>query len=498
MKKQRSAISDQRSAKDYSLVASRYSLRSDSRIRFGTDGWRGRVAEDFTLPNVRLVTQAIADYLKRHRPPGRALTLAVGYDTRFLGDRFAQAVAEVLAGNGIRVLLATGPTPTPTVSLTIKLRRLAGAIVVTASHNPATYNGLKFKPYYAGPAEPAMTRWVEQHLGRSPLKTLLLEEGIRRRGIQRVDLLPAYLAFVRRFINLAVLRRAHLRIAVDAMHAAGDHLVARALQGTNCHVETLDGDPHPTFGGRRPEPTGEHLQRLCDVVRRSRFDLGLATDGDADRVGVVDGEGRFVTSQETMALLALHLLENRRWRGGLAKTVAGTNLMARIAEHFRVPLYETPVGFKHVATLFRQGKVLFGGEESGGFGISRVVPERDGTLMGLLVAEMMVVRRRTLAQLVAELRRRFGRWIFQRRDTELERPLPPGFAAALARRLPRRIAGATVQRTSMMDGLKAIFTDGSWLLWRGSGTEPLLRIYAEGRSASQVKALLTAGQRLAR
>ena len=467
-------------------------------IRFGTDGWRGRVADDFTIPNVRAVAHVIGEYLRRHRPPGRKPVVAIGYDTRFLGNRFAEVSAEALAGHGFTVLLSDGPVPTPTISLMIRLRRLSGGIVITASHNPAQYNGVKFKPYYAGPAEPAMTRWFEQHLGRTPLRTMPLAEGLRRRRIQRVNFLPQYLAFIRRFLDFAAFRRARLRIAVDAMHWAGDHLAARALEGTTCRVEVAHGDPHPTFDGRRPEPTGEHLTELCRTVRRGGFDLGLATDGDADRVGIVDARGRFVTSQETMALLALHVLEDRRWRGGLAKTVAGTNVMGKIAEQFRVPIYETPVGFKHIATLMFEGKALFGGEESGGFGISRVMPERDGTLMGLLIAEMMLQRRRSLAQLVDDLRRRFGHWVYRRLDVEMEHPLPKTFAASLAKRLPARLAGRPVRRVATTDGVKATLDDDSWLLWRASGTEPLLRVYAEGTSPRQVQQLLAAGRALAR
>lgn len=468
------------------------------KIAFGTDGWRGRVAEDFTFPNVRMVAHVIAQYLRRHSAPGRRKpAVAVGYDTRFLGDRFAEATAEVLAGNGIPVLLSDGPVPTPTISLMIRLKQLSGGIVITASHNPAPYNGVKFKPYYAGPAEPAMTQWFERHLGRTPVKAVSLKDGLRTRRIQRVDFLPQYLAFIRRFIDFNAFRRARLKIAVDAMHGAGDHLAARALDGTTCRVEVAHGDPHPTFGGRRPEPTGEHLEDLCKTVVRGRFDLGMATDGDADRLGIVDAQGRFVTSQETMALLALHLLEDRKWRGGIAKTVAGTNVMANIAKAFRVPLYETPVGFKHIATLMFEGKALFGGEESGGFGINRVMPERDGTLMGLLIAEMMLQRRQSLAQLVNDLRRRFGHWTYRRSDVELDAPLPKTFAADLAARMPPRLAGRTVQRVLTTDGAKAFLDDGSWLLWRASGTEPLLRIYAEGTSDKQVQQLLAAGQELA-
>jgi len=321
-----------------------------------------------------------------------------------------------------------------------------------------------------------------------------MAEGLRRRQIRYVDLAPAYVAFLRRLLDFPALRRAGLRIAVDAMHGAGDHWLARVLEGTRCRVDTLAAAPHPTFHGRRPEPIAEHLEELCRTVARGHFDVGLATDGDADRVGVVDGRGRFVTSQETMALLALHLLEDRGWRGGLAKTVAGTNVMNRIAAAFRVPIYETPVGFKHVATLMRRGKVFFGGEESGGFGVSRAVPERDGILMGLLVAEMMAVRQQSLARLLDDLRRRFGRWAYRRVDVTLPQPLPPAFAGLLVRRLPARLAGQAVRHTSTLDGVKIVLADGSWLLWRASGTEPLLRIYAEAPSARQVSRLLHAGR----
>ena len=252
-------------------------------IKFGTDGWRGKVAEDFTFPNVRAVIQSIADYLKTHPVPGRGKTIAVGFDTRFLGERFAAAASEVLAGNGFHVLLTKDPTPTPTLSLTIRLRHLLGAIVITASHNPAEYNGIKFKPYYAGPAEPAMTKWFEEHLWKTPVKSMLLPEAIRRKQIERVDLAPAYRTFVRDFVDFKVLRKAKLRIVIDAMHGAGDHYLETILQGTSCRVETLHADADATFGGNRPEPIGEHLGFLSRVMRKGRFDLGFATDGDADR-----------------------------------------------------------------------------------------------------------------------------------------------------------------------------------------------------------------------
>ena len=467
-------------------------------IRFGTDGWRALVAEEFTFANVRAVAQAIADYLRAHPPKGRSLRVIVGHDTRPLGDRFAAAVAEVLAGNGMTVLFPPRFAPTPAVSFAIKHYRLAGGVVVTASHNPFSYNGLKFKPWYAGPAEPAMTAWIERRLFQRPVRRIPFGEGVKRNAIRAVEILPDYLKFLRRYVEWPVLAKAGFRVAVDAMRGAGEGLVEAALRGSRIQVVPLVFDPLDHLSEHRPEPIGEHLQALEKLVRRERCDVGLATDGDADRAGIVGPDGRFVSSQETMALLVWHLLEDRRWRGTVVKTVAGTNLLSRIAAAYGVPLKETPVGFKHIAHFMLRGTVLFGGEESGGFGFTRCVPERDGILAGLLVLELMAMRRQGLPAILAALRRRFGAWRYRRIDVTLSHPLSPTFVGVLCRRLPQRIAGLAVRRMSTLDGLKVTLADESWLLWRASGTEPLLRIYAEASTDAQVDALLTAGQRLVR
>lgn len=491
MRKQPSAVSGQRSAKDHSLGTA-------PRIRFGTDGWRALVAEEFTFANVRAVTQAIAEYLRAHPPTGRRLRVIVGHDTRPLGDRFAVAVAEVLAANGVTVVFPATSVPTPAVSFFIRRARLAGGIVVTASHNPFSYNGLKFKPWYAGPAESEETAGIERRLFRHPARRLAFDEGIRRRLIRRVDILPPYLAFLRRYVEWPVLARARFRVAVDSMSGAGTDLLSRVLAGSMIRVHTVNPGLLEGMSAHRPEPIGEHLGMLARLVRRERCHLGIANDGDADRVGIVGPDGRFISSQETMALLVWHLLEDRRWRGTVVKTVAGTNLLARIAAAYHVPLQETPVGFKHIARLMQAERVLFGGEESGGFGFARSVPERDGILAGLLILEMMAMRRQSLSAILMALRRRFGRWRYHRVDVPLARVLPATFVASLARRIPRRVAGAAIREVSTIDGVKGVLADRSWLLWRASGTEPLLRLYAEARSDRQVTALLTVGRRLAR
>ncbi len=484
-------------------------------IKFGTDGWRALVAEEFTFPNVRRVAQAVAVYLKRHRTPGRPLSVIVGYDTRPLGDRFAEEVAQVLAGNGFKVLLTAGPMPTPAISFGIRELRLIGGVAVTASHNPFTYNGLKFKPFYAGPAEPEMTRWIEQHLPPATngadggIRKVPLEEGIARGKIRRIDLTSRYLAFLKRYVVWAVLRKARFRVAYDSMLGAGQDLLQRIVSGSGITVIPVRGKEWPVQSIHRPEPVGEHLKELERCVRRNRCDVGLATDGDADRAGLVSPDGRFVSSQETMALLCWHLLEDRGWRGTVVTTVAGTNLMERIAAEYRVPFRRTPVGFKHIARLMRGEDVLFGGEESGGFGFRGCVPERDGLLAGLLILEMMAMRRQNLRSILADLRSWFGRWFFQRGDLELARPVDP-------KRLQKKGTlhfGALLQGVShsfhkwsvpllrevqTVDGVKLIFEDRSWLLMRPSGTEPLLRIYAEAQTPKAVALLVKLGQAIGR
>ena len=471
-------------------------------IRFGTDGWRALVAEEFTFPNVRAVTQAVAEYLRVHPDRSRASTVLVGYDTRPLGDRFAESVAEVFAGNGFQVLLTRTPMPTPAISFAIRELKTQGGIVVTASHNPFTYNGIKFKPSYAGPAEPEMTRWVESRLFRGTLRRVPLQEGIRTGKIRRIDLGPRYLRFLRSYVRWPVIRRAKFRVAYESMMGAGQDLLQQVLEGSSIEVVPVPREVGAIRSSHRPEPVGDHLGELSETVRTFKCDVGLATDGDADRLGLMDSSGRFVSSQETMALLIWHLLEDRRRRGMVVSTVSGTNLLESITGHYKVPLQRTPVGFKHIARFMRTENVLLGGEESGGFGFQGCVPERDGLLAGLLILEMMAMRKKSLSDILRQMRSRFGHWIFRRADLELDRSLSAGqllrwAQSAEAKRLSWPSAGA-VREVITMDGVKLVFQDSSWMLLRPSGTEPLLRIYAEGRTSKIVEGLLKAGQSVGR
>ncbi|MBI3615316.1 MAG: phosphoglucomutase/phosphomannomutase family protein [Candidatus Omnitrophica bacterium] len=470
-------------------------------IKFGTDGWRALVAEEFTFPNVRLVSQAAASYLRNHLKRDRRRTVIVGYDTRPLGDRFAQVVAEIMGGNGFEVLLTQGPMPTPAISNAIRQHRLQGGVVITASHNPFTYNGFKFKPFYAGPAESQMTRWIEQRLSREPVRRLPLGEGLRKKRIRWVDLAPGYLSLLRNYVEWPILRKARLKVGYDSMLGAGQDLLQRVTAGGRLTIVPVERSG-PLKSSHRPEPVGEQLEALGSVVRRHRCDVGLATDGDADRIGLVDSRGRFVSSQQTMCLMLWHMLEDRGWRGMVVTTVAGTNVMDRIAAQFGVPFKRTPVGFKHIARLMRQTQVLFGGEESGGFGFRNTVPERDGLLGGLLILEMMAMRRKGLVELLAELKARFGGWAYSRADLALSKPVDPERLREWAKKAARNSShlggGLRFKEIQTLDGAKVILDDQSWLLLRPSGTEPLLRIYAEARSDKQLKTLLKAGQAIGR
>jgi len=470
-----------------------------SPIKFGTDGWRSLVAEDFTFPNVRIVTQSISAYLKKHPARGRPNRVLVGYDTRPLGDRFAEAVAEVLAGNGFEVLLTEGPMPTPAISFSIRELKLCGGIAVTASHNPFTYNGIKFKPYYAGPSEPEMTQWIEADLLKEPVKRVPLQEALADGKIKKVDLAPKYLSFIRSYVDWPLLKRAKFKVAYDNMHGAGQALLQRVLEGSRIDVIPANETPWPVKAAHRPEPVGEHLRHLGAVVRKNRCHVGLATDGDADRLGLVGPDGKFVSAQETMALLLWHLLEDRRWKGLVVTTISGTKLVDAMTAHYGVPLRRTPVGFKHIAAYMRTEDVLFGGEESGGFGFRGFVPERDGLLAGLLILEMLAMRKQSLSAVLQQMRKKFGRWIFQREDLALSRPVSKRELNAWAEKNAGNgfaLSGGKVAQVKTEDGVQIILEDQSWLLLRPSGTEPLLRIYSEAHSASRVKSLIASGRKI--
>jgi phosphomannomutase len=464
------------------------SERQTSAIRFGTDGWRGVIADDFTEANAATVVQAAATAWAEEAG-GLAGPLVVGYDTRFNSRTVAQLAADILATNGWRVLLADRPVPTPAVSYAVTVHGAAGGLVVTASHNPARFNGIKLKGPFGGSATPEFTGRVEAALGRTPPRR-------GGRGVETVDLLPAYLERLRS--RIAVERRPArpLRIVGDALHGATNGLLKVLVPAGWGEVRTLHGAPDPLFGGLHPEPIPPHLDELVAEVQASGADLGLAMDGDGDRLGVVTGEGRYVTPHEVLTLLVRHLVRVRGWRGDVAKGFAMGVQVDRLCARLGLALHVTPIGFKHIAGLMRTRDILIGGEESGGMGFRDHLPERDGLLSALLVLEAVVAFGGSLDALLRDLETEAGVAAYRRRDYTLAPDRGRALVAALDAAPPERIGARPVTRRETLDGRKYWLGDGAWVLIRPSGTEPVLRVYVEAETAAEVDQLHAAAEAL--
>ncbi len=464
-------------------------------IRFGTDGWRAVIGEDYTFANVRVVTQAVADYLHGHNLVERGLV--VGFDTRFGSERFAMAASEVLAANGIHVYLTNKATPTPVISWAILDKQAGGASIITASHNPGTDNGYKYKPDYAGSASPAIVKEIEANLEQRSVQRTEYKDAERQGLIERFDPQPAYVAQIAKLVDLEAIKRAGLTIYADSMFGAGAGYYPQLLDGGATKVIQINAERNPIFPGiRAPEPIDGNLQKLKKVVKESGADVGIAFDGDADRVGLVDENGRFVNQLEVFALLAYYLLDVRGWRGPLVKSMSTTSMVTRLGELYNVPVIETPVGFKHIGPkMIAQGAII-GGEESGGFGFANHIPERDGVLAGLLLIDFMLRRNKTPSELLDELFGRVGEHFYNRVDLQFPAAQHAHILQRIVDAQPEQIAGQRVASRSTEGGYKYTLEDGSWLLIRFSGTEPLLRIYTEMRSADAVQTALADGRAL--
>jgi phosphomannomutase len=458
-------------------------------IHFGTDGWRAVIARGYTFDNVRLVTDAIAVAARELDPPEGVdrNSLIVGYDRRFLSRQFAELVAERLERAGFGVLLSDAPTPAQTVSFTALKRRALGGVMVTASHNPASYNGLKFKGWYGGSALPEMYASISSHLGEE-----MEEPG---GAIAGADLLADYVDALRGRIDASTLGQKPLGILHDPIYGVAAGIPARVLHGTGCEVTTIRGEVNPSFGGVNPEPIPENLGAAREAMQTGRYDLAICNDGDADRLGILDERGEFVSPHKIIALLALYLVRNRGLGGEIVKTFSTSRLVERVAEGLGTPLHETPIGFKYVADLMLTRNILIGGEESGGIGFGDFLPERDGILSGLLVAECVSAYGKPLSRIVAEMEEEFGALHYDRRD--LQRPqtaIDSLIARARSGEIDAVFGGAVAGREEK-DGVKLNFADGSWLLFRKSGTEPIIRIYCESPDPDAVQSLLESSVR---
>jgi len=466
-------------------------------IKFGTDGWRGLIADDFTFENVRCVASAIASYLLKNEDSKRGVV--VGYDTRFLSDRAARIVAEVIARGGIPVRLANDYVPTPAVSYNVKKLGAAGGVMVTSSHNPWNWNGVKFKAKFGGSATPAIMKVIEDELSAGAMPS-----G-RPASIEEVDLKPAYVEAITQFADLNLIRRANFKFAVDSMYGSGRTVLAKIFDAHDISYAAIRQEVNPLFPGINPEPILPHIALLQETVVKEKCHAGLATDGDADRIGAVAEDGSFVDSHKGMSVLLNWLLVRKKWPGDVVRAFNTTGMMDRIAAKHGRKLHETSIGFKYIADLMMEHEILMGGEESGGIGYGRFIPERDGILNALLLANVMAEERKPLGQLVSDLQREFGPHFYGRRDLHISDEIKNGAIRRAADPQTKKFGAYSIQRKENRDGIKCYLDapkngNGAdpWVLLRASGTEPLLRCYGEAATPELVEEILESGERFVR
>ena len=480
-------------------------------INFGTDGWRAVISDTFTFHNLRLVTQAIADAVAsgswsngnapQNVDPHK---MVVGFDTRFLSDRYAQDVARVLAGNGFTVHLSQSDAPTPAISYAVRNLNAIAGIMITASHNAPRYNGVKIKSSYGGSSLPEQCRQVEVYLNDNEAQArgpnlMDFEQATRNKQIVRFNPIPAYNDHLRKLIDFDIIASNPPRVVIDSMYGAGRGVIRGILQGTGCEALEVRGEMNPGFGGVHPEPIMRYLGTLAGAISTGLGSFGLATDGDADRIGAMDERCNFVDPHKIMALTLRYLVEKRGLNhGSVVRTVSTTRMVDRLASRYGLELHETPVGFNYIADYMLKEDVLIGGEESGGIAFNGHIPEGDGILMGLMIIEMVAAYGVSLYDLVQDLLKEVGPAFYERTDLRLRHPVSKSaMTSQLVNDAPAQIGGESIVQVTSKDGVKYILADDSWLLIRPSGTEPVLRVYAEGRTPEMVRALLGYGEQVA-
>jgi alpha-D-glucose phosphate-specific phosphoglucomutase len=466
-------------------------------IKFGTDGWRGLIADDFTFDNVRRVAGAIASYVLKYEEAQRGVF--IGYDTRFASQQFAQAAAEVIAAAGVPVKLANDYTPTPAVSYAVKHQSAAGGVMITSSHNPWNWNGVKFKGKFGGSATPAIMKRIEEEMAAGAMP-----KGVSA-AIEEVDLKQPYIASVCAFADVDLVAKTKFKFAVDAMYGSGRGVLSGIFRERGIRYVAIREELNPMFPGINPEPIEPHVALLQQTVVREKCDAGLATDGDADRIGAVAEDGSFVDSHKIFSVLLRWLLERKKWPGDVVRGFNTTRMLDRIAAKHGRKIYETKIGFKYIADLMMEREILIGGEESGGIGYSRYLPERDGVLNCLLLANVMAEEGRPLGQLVADLQREFGPHYYGRRDLHIAEEIKQGAIQRARAEDTRKLGRYAVLKKENLDGVKFFLdapTNGNgaeaWILFRASGTEPLLRLYCEAASPELVTEILAGAERFVR
>jgi phosphomannomutase len=460
-------------------------------IKFGTSGWRAVMGEEFTFSNVRVVVQAVANYLKQ-RFPGQIINVIVNYDTRFLSERFANEATKILSHNQIRVWLADRDAPAQAQALQIIKRQAQAGINFTASFNPPEYNGLKLNLETGAPALPSETDKVEEEVRRLLRAPVFNPYYPRQEFVKKIDLQGDYLDFIQKKIDFASIRKARLRIGVDLLYGTSREYLDEILEDNDIPVEEIHGYVDPYFGGITPSCSEQNLRELGRLVRDKKCHLGVATDADGDRFGILDQNGRFISQNIILSLLLDYLVRVKGWRGGVARSVSTTHLMDRVARRYGLPLFKTPVGFKYMADLFLRGQIMFGGEESACIAVKSHLPEKDGIFAGLLVAEMIAVCGKSLTDLRQNFFRTYGKKYSGQRSV----PLYPKSERALNDLIsapPQHLGGRHVLAVERVDGIKFDFDNDDWLLLRLSGTEPLIRCYAEAESRADLEKLLNLG-----
>ncbi|HZR16133.1 MAG TPA: phosphoglucomutase/phosphomannomutase family protein [Verrucomicrobiae bacterium] len=466
-------------------------------IKFGTSGWRGLIAHDFTFDNVRLATQAIADYLNTLSEPA-SKTVIVGYDTRFLGREFSLAAAEVLQSNGLSALLCNRDTPTPVIAHNIRVRKALGGINLTASHNPAEYQGLKFSTSNGAPAPPEITKQIEANVVRLQDSNWTFKAAvIGTCQCKTFDPQPAYFKQLHQLVDFKTIKKARLKVAVELMYGTGRGYLDKLLQENGAEVTAFHNELNPLFGGHHPEPNAEGMAEVSKFVRSGKAQLGLGLDGDADRFGIVDKDGTWLTPNQVLTLTLYHLKKNRGWTGAVVRTVPTSHQVDAVAELLGVKVHETPVGFKYIGALMESEPIIVGGEESGGLSVKGHVPEKDGILACLLMAELVATERKTLLGILKELEKKTGEFHSERINVAIRPETKDALLAKLGSGL-QTIGAFKVEKFITTDGFKYLLPKGEWVAFRASGTEPLIRCYIEAKSKASLAKLKKACQELLR
>ncbi len=465
-------------------------------IKFGTSGWRGIISDTFTFANVEIAAHAIAQTLVQNPPPGAAKRLIIGHDTRFLSREFATRCAEIVAGYGFEAWLTDRDTPTPVIAHAIRLHEASGGINITASHNPPEYNGLKFNEANGAPASPEICRAIErkaEELGSGQKSAVSSQKG----NYQVFNPMPEYLAQLRKLVDFRALRQHPKKAVVDLMYGTGRGYLDMLLAKQGWKVDALHGELNPLFGAGHPEPTKENMGELLARLKKSKAAIGLGLDPDADRYAAVDSDGTFINPNQVLAVLLYHLVKNRKWTGAVVRTVATSHFVDAVAARYGVPVRETPVGFKYIGAVMEQEPVIVGGEESGGYGFRGHIPERDGILASLYFLDLMIKLKKTPSQLVSYLYEKVGPHYYDRIDIIFPEEQRKAVTDRVTGSQPKKITNLKVKSMDRVDGFRYHLTDGSWLLIRFSGTEPLLRIYAEAPGMDQVRKMLEEGRKIA-